>query len=126
MKKVRFAPFRVNASGGKKMPVRKWNITIAPTSTKLNESGASNWAPGEAILSQVEGKLSQGKRRFGLARVMAELAVTSAAEISLRSCLRRSRKKLLRSSRQRNSPTRTLITRGTGFRGRPRWLGWKE
>lgn len=37
----------------------------------------------EAIRNQVEGKFGQGKRRFGLARVMAKLAGTSAAQISL-------------------------------------------
>ena len=37
----------------------------------------------EAIRNQVEGKFGQGKRRFGLGRVMARLASTSAAQISL-------------------------------------------
>jgi hypothetical protein len=37
----------------------------------------------EAIRNRVEGKFGQGKRRFGLARVMAKLARTSAAQISL-------------------------------------------
>lgn len=37
----------------------------------------------EAIRNQVEGKFGQGKRRFGLGRVMARLARTSAAQISL-------------------------------------------
>lgn len=37
----------------------------------------------EAIRSTIEGKFGQAKRRFGLARVMAKLAVTSAAQISL-------------------------------------------
>ncbi len=37
----------------------------------------------EAIRNQVEGKFGQGKRRFGLGRVMAKLASTSAAQISL-------------------------------------------
>ena len=37
----------------------------------------------EAIRNTVEGKFGQGKRRFGLGRVMAKLAVTSAAQISL-------------------------------------------
>jgi len=37
----------------------------------------------EAIRNQVEGKFGQGKRRFGLGRVMARLAGTSAAQISL-------------------------------------------
>lgn len=40
-------------------------------------------AADEAIRNQVEGKFGQGKRRFGLARVMAKLASTSAAQISL-------------------------------------------
>ena len=37
----------------------------------------------ETIRNQVEGKFGQGKRRFGLARVMAKLAGTSAAQIVL-------------------------------------------
>ena len=37
----------------------------------------------EAIRNQVEGKFGQGKRRFGLGRIMAKLASTSAAQISL-------------------------------------------
>ena len=40
-------------------------------------------AADEAIRNQVEGKFGQGKRRFGLGRVMAKLAGTSAAQISL-------------------------------------------
>lgn len=37
----------------------------------------------EAIRNRVEGKFGQGKRRFGLGRVMAKLAGTSAAQIVL-------------------------------------------
>ena len=37
----------------------------------------------DAIRNTVEGKFGQAKRRFGLARVMAKLATTSAAQISL-------------------------------------------
>ena len=37
----------------------------------------------EAIRNRVEGKFGQGKRRFGLGRVMAKLTSTSAAQISL-------------------------------------------
>jgi hypothetical protein len=40
-------------------------------------------AADEAIRNQVEGKFGQGKRRFGLGRVMAKLAGTSAAQIVL-------------------------------------------
>lgn len=40
-------------------------------------------AADEAIRNQVEGKFGQGKRRFGLGRIMAKLAGTSAAQISL-------------------------------------------
>lgn len=40
-------------------------------------------ADDEAIRNTVEGKFGQGKRRFGLGRVMAKLASTSAAQISL-------------------------------------------
>jgi transposase, IS5 family len=40
-------------------------------------------AEDEAIRNRVEGKFGQAKRRFGLARVMAKLASTSAAQISL-------------------------------------------
>ena len=40
-------------------------------------------AADEAIRNQVEGKFGQGKRRFGLGRVMAKLASTSAAQIGL-------------------------------------------
>ena len=37
----------------------------------------------EAIRNRVEGKFGEGKRRFGLGRIMAKLAGTSAAQISL-------------------------------------------
>lgn len=37
----------------------------------------------EAVRNRVEGKFGQGKRRFGLGRVMAKLASTSAAQIGL-------------------------------------------
>ena len=37
----------------------------------------------EAIRNHVEGKFGQAKRRFGLGRIMAKLASTSAAQISL-------------------------------------------
>ena len=40
-------------------------------------------AADEAIRNQVEGKFGQGKRRFGWGRIMAKLASTSAAQISL-------------------------------------------
>jgi len=40
-------------------------------------------AADEAIRNRVEGKFGQGKRRFGLGRVMAKLAGTSTAQISL-------------------------------------------
>ena len=40
-------------------------------------------AADEAIRNTVEGKFGQGKRRFGLGRVMAKLASTSATQISL-------------------------------------------
>lgn len=37
----------------------------------------------EAVRNQVEGKFGEGKRRYGLGRVMAKLANTSAAQIAL-------------------------------------------
>jgi hypothetical protein len=40
-------------------------------------------AADEATRNRVEGKFGQGKRRFGLGRVMAKLANTSTAQISL-------------------------------------------
>ena len=40
-------------------------------------------AADEAVRNTVEGKFGQGKRRFGLGRIMAKLASTSAAQISL-------------------------------------------
>lgn len=40
-------------------------------------------AADEAIRNTVEGKFGQGKRRFGLGRVMAKLAGTATAQISL-------------------------------------------
>jgi hypothetical protein len=40
-------------------------------------------AADEAIRNRVEGKFGQGKRRFGLGRIMAKLAGTSTAQISL-------------------------------------------
>ena len=51
----------------------------------LNVSAAAKKqaAADEAIRNQVEGKFGQGKRRFGLGRIMAKLASTSTAQISL-------------------------------------------
>jgi hypothetical protein len=40
-------------------------------------------AADERVRNHVEGKFGQGKRRFGLGRIMAKLASTSAARISL-------------------------------------------
>ena len=40
-------------------------------------------AADETIRNRVEGKFGQGKRRFGLGRIMAKLASTSATQISL-------------------------------------------
>ncbi len=40
-------------------------------------------ATDEAVRNHVEGKFGQAKRRFGLSRIMAKLASTSAAQISL-------------------------------------------
>ena len=40
-------------------------------------------AADEVIRNRVEGKFGQGKRRFGLGRIMTKLASTSAAQISL-------------------------------------------
>ncbi len=40
-------------------------------------------AADEAVRNHVEGKFGQGKRRFGLGRIMAKLASTSMAQISL-------------------------------------------
>jgi len=40
-------------------------------------------AVDEGIRNRVEGKFGQAKRRFGLGRIMAKLASTSAAQISL-------------------------------------------
>ncbi len=37
----------------------------------------------EAIRNRVEGKLGEGKRRYGLGRVMAKLPTTSTAQIML-------------------------------------------
>jgi len=51
----------------------------------LNVSAADKKqaATDEAIRNHVEGKFGQAKRRFGLGRIMAKLASTSAAQISL-------------------------------------------
>ena len=40
-------------------------------------------AADEAIRNQVEGKFGQGKRRFGLGRIMAKVANTAAVQISI-------------------------------------------
>jgi hypothetical protein len=40
-------------------------------------------AADEAIRNHIEGKFGQGKRRFGLGRIMAKLASTSGAQIAL-------------------------------------------
>ena len=57
-------------------PLGRWPQHV---STEDKQQAAAD----EAIRNTVEGKFGQGKRRFGLARVMAKLASTSAAQISL-------------------------------------------
>ena len=66
--------------------VRRWGVMFSAWRYRaLNISAADKKqaAADEAIRNHVEGKFGQAKRRFSLGRIMAKLAGTSAAQISL-------------------------------------------
>jgi len=74
---------RANRSYCKQHAIRLSGPPLGRKPQRVSREQKRQAAADEAIRNQVEGKFGQGKRRFGLARVMAKLAGTSAAQISL-------------------------------------------
>jgi hypothetical protein len=74
---------RINRAYCKARGIRMSGPPLGRKSQQVSCEQKKQAAADEAIRNQVEGKFGQGKRRFGLARVMAKLASTSAAQISL-------------------------------------------
>lgn len=74
---------RANRAFCKQHGIRMSGPALGRKPQQVSAADKKQAAADEAIRNQVEGKFGQGKRRFGLARVMAKLAVTSAAQILL-------------------------------------------
>jgi len=74
---------RINRAYCKSRGIRMSGPPLGRKPQQVSREQKKQAAADEAIRNQVEGKFGQGKRRFGLARVMAKLASTSAAQISL-------------------------------------------
>jgi len=74
---------RVNRAFCKQHGIRMSGPPLGRKPKEVSKAEKKQAQADEAIRSQVEGKFGQGKRRFGLGRVMAKLAITSAAQISL-------------------------------------------
>ena len=74
---------RANRAFCKARGIRMSGPPLGRPSQHVSKEDKKQAAADEAIRNHVEGKFGQGKRRFGLARIMARLASTSAAQISL-------------------------------------------
>ncbi len=74
---------RSNRAFCKEHGIRMSGPPLGRTSKHVSAEVKKQATADEAIRNQVEGKYGQGKRRFGLGRIMAKLASTSAAQISL-------------------------------------------
>jgi transposase, IS5 family len=74
---------RENRAYCKQRGIRMSGPPLGRTPLTVSREEKRQAAEDEAIRNRVEGKFGQGKRRFGLARVMAKLASTSAAQILL-------------------------------------------
>lgn len=74
---------RANRALCKRLGIRMSGPPLGRPPKNVSASDKNRARQDEAIRNQVEGKFGQGKRRFSLGRVMAKLAVTSAAQISL-------------------------------------------
>lgn len=74
---------RANRAYCKQRGIRMSGPSLGRRPQNVSAEDKQQAAADEAIRNTVEGKFGQGKRRFGLSRVMAKLASTSAAQISL-------------------------------------------
>lgn len=74
---------RVNRAFCKEHGIRMSSPPLGRPPQHVLAADKKQAAADEAIRNRVEGKFGQGKRRFGLGRIMAKLASTSAAQISL-------------------------------------------
>jgi IS5 family transposase len=74
---------RANRTFCKEHGIRMSGPPLGRKPQQVSAADKKQAAADEAIRNQVEGKFGQGKRRFGLGRIMAKLAGTSAAQISL-------------------------------------------
>ena len=74
---------RANRAFCKERSIRMSGPPLGRPTKQVSVADKKQAAADEAIRNQVEGKFGQGKRRFGLDRIMARLASTSAAQISL-------------------------------------------
>jgi len=74
---------RANRAYCKARGIRMSGPPLGRPPQEVSRAEKRQGAADEAIRNQVEGKFGQAKRRFGLGRVMAKLAGTSAAQISL-------------------------------------------
>jgi len=74
---------RANRKFCKKHGIRMSGPPLGRPPKHVSTEDKKQSATDEAVRQQVEGKFGQGKRRFGLGRIMTKLASTSAAQISL-------------------------------------------
>jgi IS5 family transposase len=74
---------RANRAFCKEQGIRMSGPPLGRKPLHVSAADKKQAAADEAIRNHVEGKFGQAKRRFGLGRIMAKLAGTSAAQISL-------------------------------------------
>jgi len=74
---------RANRAFFKEHGIRMSGPPLGRKPQNVSAADKKQAATDEAIRNHVEGKFGQAKRRFGLGRIMAKLASTSAAQISL-------------------------------------------
>lgn len=74
---------RINRAFCKEHGIRMSGPPLGRRPQHVSAADKKQAAADEAVRNQVEGKFGQGKRRFGLGRIMAKLVGTSAAQISL-------------------------------------------
>lgn len=74
---------RANRAYGKARDIRMSGSPKGRPPKHVSRADKKQTAADERVRNHVEVKFGQGKRRFGLARTMARLADTSAAQISL-------------------------------------------
>jgi len=74
---------RANRQMCKRLGIRMSGPPLGRRPQNVSAADKKQARVDEAIRNAVEGKFGQGKRRFGLARVMAKLPDTSAAQIAL-------------------------------------------